>query len=137
MFFCIFFYYPVQYLLDFNKSSSKKNTFKCSNDTGRLWWNWQFCERSESWSHPSPSTGLGRQTTTTQTHQPECQTPHYNKHLHQISPRCLTHYTAGHWGQLNTHYHLTTYPCCCRPTPLACSCGGVTTYPSSPQSDTT
>ena len=30
---------------------------------------------------------------------------HYNKHLHQISPRCLTHYTIGHRGQLNTHYH--------------------------------
>ena len=25
------------------------------------------------------------------THQPECRTPHYNKHHHQISPRCLTH----------------------------------------------
>ena len=24
------------------------------------------------------------------------QTPHYNKHLHQISPRCLTHYTIEH-----------------------------------------
>ena len=46
----------------------------------------------------------------TQTHQPECQTPHYHKHLHQISPRCLTHYTIGHRGQLNTHYHQTTYP---------------------------
>ena len=44
------------------------------------------------------------------THQPECQTPHYNKHHHQISPRCLTHYTTGHRGQLNTHYHQTTYP---------------------------
>ena len=27
-----------------------------------------------------------------------------------ISPRCLTHYTIGHRGQLNTHYHKTTYP---------------------------
>ena len=55
------------------------------------------------------------------------QTPHYNKHLHQISPRCLTHYIIGHCGQLNTHYHQTTYPCCCccRPTAPACSCGGV------------
>ena len=24
------------------------------------------------------------------------------------SPRCLTHYTVGHRGQLNTHYHQTT-----------------------------
>ena len=40
----------------------------------------------------------------------KCQIPHYNKHLHQISPRCLTHYTIGHRGQLNTHYHQTTYP---------------------------
>ena len=32
------------------------------------------------------------------------------KHLHRISPRCLTHCTTGHRGQLNTHYHLTTYP---------------------------
>ena len=33
-----------------------------------------------------------------------------NKHLHQISPHCLSHYTIGHRGQLNTHYHQTTYP---------------------------
>ena len=46
----------------------------------------------------------------TQTHQPECQTPHYKKHLHQISPRCLTYYTIGHRGQLNMHYHQTIYP---------------------------
>ena len=44
-------------------------------------------------------------------HQPECQTPHYNKHHHQISPRCLTHCITGHHrGQLSTHYHETTYP---------------------------
>ena len=40
---------------------------KCSNDSIRLWWNWQFCgkKRSENWSRPIPSIGLGRQTTTT------------------------------------------------------------------------
>ena len=39
---------------------------KCSNGSSRLWWNWQFCEkRSENWSRPIPSIGLGRQTTTT------------------------------------------------------------------------
>ena len=38
------------------------------------------------------------------------QTPHYNKYLNQISPRCLTHYTIGNRGKLNTHYHQTTYP---------------------------
>ena len=40
---------------------------KCSNDSSRLWWNWQFCEKkkSENWSRPIPSIGLGRQTTTT------------------------------------------------------------------------
>ena len=27
-----------------------------------------------------------------------------------MSQRCLTHYATGHGGQLNTHYHLTTYP---------------------------
>ena len=43
------------------------------------------------------------------TTQPECQTPHYNKHLYPISPRCLSHYTIGHRGQLNTHCHQTTY----------------------------
>ena len=48
--------------------------------------------------------------TLNKTHQPECQTPHYNQHLHQISPRCLTHYTIGQRGQLNTHNHQTTYP---------------------------
>ena len=48
--------------------------------------------------------------TQTHTHQPKCQTPHYNKHLLQIPPRCLTHYTIGHRGQLTTHYHHTTYP---------------------------
>ena len=47
---------------------------------------------------------------TLNTTQPECQTPHYNKHHHQTSPRCLTHFTTGHRGQLNTHYHQTTYP---------------------------
>ena len=26
------------------------------------------------------------------------------------SPRYLTHFTTGHRGQLNTHYHQTTYP---------------------------
>ena len=31
--------------------------------------------------------------------------PHYNKHHHQLSTRCLTHFTTGHRGQLNTHYH--------------------------------
>ena len=46
----------------------------------------------------------------TQTPQLECQTPHYNKHHHQTSPRCLTHFTTGHRGQLKTHYHQTTYP---------------------------
>ena len=46
----------------------------------------------------------------TQRQQPECQTPRYNKHHHHISPRCLTHCTTGHRGQLNTHYHQTTYP---------------------------
>ena len=35
---------------------------------------------------------------------PPCQTPHYNKHHHQISPRCLTHCTTGHRRQLNMHY---------------------------------
>ena len=35
---------------------------------------------------------------------------HYNKHHHQISPRWLTHFTTGHHGPLNTHYHQTTYP---------------------------
>ena len=34
----------------------------------------------------------------------------YNKHHHQISPRCLTHCTTGHHGQINMHYHQTTYP---------------------------
>ena len=29
----------------------------------------------------------------------EYQTPHYNKHHHQISSRCLTHCTTGHRGQ--------------------------------------
>ena len=37
-------------------------------------------------------------------------TAHYNKHLQEISPRCLTHYTIRHCEQLNTHYHQTTYP---------------------------
>ena len=46
---------------------------------------------------------------TKHTHEPEYQIPH-NKHFHQTSPRCLAHYTTGHPGQLNTHYHLTTYP---------------------------
>ena len=43
-------------------------------------------------------------------HKPECQTPHYNKHHHQISPRCITHCKPGHRGHLKTHYHQTTYP---------------------------
>ena len=42
--------------------------------------------------------------------QPECQTPHYNKHHHQILPWCITHYKTGYRGHLNTHYHQTTYP---------------------------
>ena len=33
-----------------------------------------------------------------------------NTTLQQTSPRCLTHFTTGHCGQLNTHYHQTTYP---------------------------
>ena len=32
------------------------------------------------------------------------------QHHHQTSPRCLTHCTTGHRGQLNTNYHQTTYP---------------------------
>ena len=47
---------------------------------------------------------------THQTHQPECQTLHYNKYNYQISPRYLTHSTAGHHGQLSTHCHRTTCP---------------------------
>ena len=46
----------------------------------------------------------------TQTHQPECQTLHYNKVLALISPRCLPHCTTGHREHLNTYYHQTTYP---------------------------
>ena len=38
----------------------------------------------------------------------ECQTPHYNKHHHQISSRCLTLCTTGNHGELNLHYHQTT-----------------------------
>ena len=45
----------------------------------------------------------------TLTPQQECQTPPYNKHHHQTSPRCLTYFPTGHRG-LNTHYHQTTYP---------------------------
>ena len=33
-----------------------------------------------------------------------------NATLQQTSPRCLTHVTTGHHGQLNMHYHQTTYP---------------------------
>ena len=29
---------------------------------------------------------------------------------HPISPQCLTHCTTGHRGQINMHYHHTTYP---------------------------
>ena len=32
------------------------------------------------------------------------------QHHHQISPRCQTHYAIGHRGQLNMHYHQTSYP---------------------------
>ena len=35
--------------------------------------------------------------------------PNTTQH-HQISPQDLTHCTTGHLGQLNTHYHQTTYP---------------------------
>ena len=38
----------------------------------------------------------------TQTHQ------HYNKHHHQMSPRCLTHCITGHSGQLKTHLPIIT-----------------------------
>ena len=51
-----------------------------------------------------------RSLNTKHTHQAEYQTPHYIKHLHQKLPRCLTHYTIGHRGQLYMHYHQTTYP---------------------------
>ena len=33
-----------------------------------------------------------------------------NKHIYQTSPRYLPHFTTEHHGQLNTHYHQTTYP---------------------------
>ena len=39
----------------------------------------------------------------TQTHQPECQTPHYIKHNHQISPRCRnTLYNRTSWTTQHT-----------------------------------
>ena len=38
---------------------------KCSNDSSRLWWNWQFCKDLKIGVIPFPSIGLGRQTTTT------------------------------------------------------------------------
>ena len=44
------------------------------------------------------------------TPQPECQTPHYSRRHHQTSPRCLTHFTTGHRGQLSSHCHQTTCP---------------------------
>ena len=44
----------------------------------------------------------------TQTRTPNT-TVQYNKH-HQISPRCLIHCTTRHHGQINMHYHQTTYP---------------------------
>ena len=37
-------------------------------------------------------------------------TKHKHKHIHQISPRCLTQCTTGHRGQLNTLCHQTIYP---------------------------
>ena len=42
-----------------------KSTLKCSNDSSRLWWNWQFCKDLKIGVTPFPSIGLGRQTTTT------------------------------------------------------------------------
>ena len=30
----------------------KKNTLKCSNDSSRLWWNWQFCEKISKLESP-------------------------------------------------------------------------------------
>ena len=46
-------------------------------------------------------------------HQPECQTPHYNKHLHHISPRCLIHYTIGrHRVRFRSDHHIHQYTQC-------------------------
>ena len=41
---------------------------KCSNDSSRLWWNWQFCKDLKIGVTPFPSIGLGRRTTTTTGH---------------------------------------------------------------------
>ena len=41
---------------------------KCSNDSSRLWWNWQFCKDLKIGVIPFPSIGLGRRTTTTTQH---------------------------------------------------------------------
>ena len=51
--------------------------------------------------------------TNTPTRVPNTNTPTRvpNTTLQQTSsPRCLTHFTTGHRGQLNTHYHQTTCP---------------------------
>ena len=40
------------------------STLKCSNDSSRLWWNWQFCKDLKIGVTPFPSIGLGRRTTT-------------------------------------------------------------------------
>ena len=45
------------------------------------------------------------------THNTNTPTRVSNTTLQQTSsPRCLTHYSIGHRGQLTTHYHQTTYP---------------------------
>ena len=42
-----------------------KSTLKCPNDSSRLWWNREFCEKINKLSHPISSMALGRHTTTT------------------------------------------------------------------------
>ena len=47
-----------------------QSTLKCSNDSSRLWWNWQFCKDLKIGVTPFSSIGLGRRTTTTTTTKP-------------------------------------------------------------------
>ena len=44
------------------------SVIKCSNDSNRLWWNWQFCKDLKNGVTPFPSICLGSRTTTC--HQP-------------------------------------------------------------------
>ena len=95
------------------------STLKCSNDSSRLWWNWQFCKDLKIGVTPFPSIGLGRRTTTKTTYLPaslvaplpsseQTNLPSSNHTYTKSTPKHIHHHYAP--SVTSTHTSLQLHP---------------------------